>query len=119
MNLTSIAFRFDRVVYVLTVLLVLSGISAYFDLPKAQDPGFTIRTAVITTHFPGASPERVEQLVTDKIEKIVQELPELDNVSSQSLNGISTVYVNIKEKYRDMRPIFDTLRRKVEGTLRS
>ncbi|MCF6250598.1 MAG: efflux RND transporter permease subunit [Methylococcaceae bacterium] len=115
MNLTSIAFRFDRVIYVLTTLLVLSGISAYFDLPKAQDPGFTIRTAVITTHFPGASPERVEQLVTDKIEKVVQELPELDNVTSQSLNGISTIYINIKEKYRDMRPIFDTLRRKVEA----
>jgi multidrug efflux pump subunit AcrB len=115
MNLTSIAFRFDRVIYVLTALLVLSGISAYFDLPKAQDPGFTIRTAVITTQFPGASPERVEQLVSDKIEKVVQELPELDNVTSQSVNGMSTVYVNIKEKYREMRPIFDTLRRKIDA----
>ncbi len=115
MNLTSLAFRFDRVVYVLTTLLVVSGITAYFDLPKAQDPGFTIRTAVITTHFPGASPERVEQLVTDKIEKVVQELPELDNVTSQSENGVSTVYVNIKESYREMRPIFDTLRRKVDA----
>jgi multidrug efflux pump subunit AcrB len=115
MNLTSLAFRFDRVVYVLTVLLVISGITAYFDLPKAQDPGFTIRTAVITTQFPGASPERVEQLVTDKIEKVVQELPELDNVTSQSESGVSTVYVNIKESYREMRPIFDTLRRKVDA----
>ena len=115
MNLTSLAFRFDRVVYVLTALLVVSGITAYFDLPKAQDPGFTIRTAVITTQFPGASPERVEQLVTDKIEKVVQELPELDNVTSQSENGVSTVYVNIKERYREMRPIFDTLRRKVDA----
>ncbi|MEE9345041.1 MAG: efflux RND transporter permease subunit, partial [Methylococcales bacterium] len=114
MNLTSIAFRFDRVIYVLTVLLVLSGISAYFDLPKAQDPGFTIRTAVITTHFPGASPERIELLVTDKIEKVVQELPELDHVKSQSENGASTVYANFKERYRDMRPIFDKLRRKID-----
>ena len=46
---------------------------------------------------------------------MVQELPELDNVTSQSENGVSTVYVNIKEKYREMRPIFDTLRRKVEA----
>ncbi len=115
MNLTSIAFRFDRVIYVLTALMVFSGINAYFDLPKAQDPGFTIRTAVITTQFPGASPERIEQLVTDKIEKVVQELPELDNVTSKSENGVSTIYVNIKEKYREMRPIFDTLRRKVEA----
>jgi len=114
MSLTSIAFRFDRLVYVLTVLLVISGITAYFDLPKAQDPGFTIRTAVITTHFPGASPEKIEQLVTDKIEKVVQQLSELDNVSSKSENGSSTIHVNFKESYRDMRPIFDKLRRKVE-----
>ncbi len=114
MNLTGIAFRFDRVVYVLTALMVVSGINAYFSLPKAQDPGFTIRTAVITTQLPGANPQKVEQLVTDKIEKVVQELPELDNVSSKSENGVSTIHANFKEKYRDMRPIFDRLRRKID-----
>ncbi len=115
MNLTTLAFRFDRVVYVLVFLMVLSGVKAYFDLPKAQDPGFTIRTAVISTQFPGASPERVELLITDKIEKVVQELPELDSVTSKSENGASIVFVNIKEKYRQMRPIFDSLRRKIEA----
>ena len=39
--------------------------------------------------FPGASPERVEQLVTDKVEKVSQELPELDEVSSNSRTGLS------------------------------
>ncbi len=114
MNLTGIAFKFDRVVYVLVLLLVISGILAYFDLPKAQDPGFTIRTAVITTKFPGASPERVELLISDRIEKAVQELPELDNVTSDSQTGMSLVFANFKESYRDMRPIFDKLRRKIE-----
>jgi len=115
MSLTGIAFRFDRIVYVLTVILILSGLSAYIELPKAQDPGFTIRTAMVTTQFPGASPERVELLVTDKIEKIVQEIPELETVSSESQNGLSLVTVNIKESYRDMRPIFDNLRRKIDS----
>ncbi len=114
MNLTGIAFKFDRVVYVLVALLVLSGIGAYFDLPKAQDPGFTIRTAVVRTNLPGASPERVELLISDRIEKVVQELPELDNVTSESQNGMSLVFANFKESYRDMRPIFDKLRRKIE-----
>ena len=48
----------------------------------------------MTTVFPGASPERVEQLVTDKIEKVVQEMPELDFVNSQSRTGVSLVFVN-------------------------
>jgi len=115
MSFTGIAFRLDRFVYVLTALLVFSGITAYFDLPKAQDPGFTIRTAMVTTQLPGASPERIELLVTDKIEKVIQEIPEVDSVSSTSQNGVSSISVNIKETYRDMRPIFDNLRRKIDG----
>ncbi len=114
MNLTGLAFKFDRFVYVLVLLLIASGIGAFFDLPKAQDPGFTIRTAVVRTQFPGASPERVEQLITDRIEKAIQELPELDNVTSESQTGMSLVFANFKESYHDMRPIFDKLRRKIE-----
>jgi multidrug efflux pump subunit AcrB len=114
MNLTQFAFRYDRVVYILIALLVLSGIAAFFQLPKATDPGFTIRVAVITTQFPGANPERVELLVTDKLEKKVQEMPEVDFITSESRNGISIINVNFLQSYKEMRPIFDDLRRKVE-----
>ena len=114
MNLTQFAFRYDRVVYIIIALLVLSGIAAFFQLPKATDPGFTIRVAVITTQFPGANPERVELLVTDKLEKKVQEMPEVDFITSESRNGISIINVNFLQSYKEMRPIFDDLRRKVE-----
>ena len=114
MNLTQLAFKFDRVVYILVTILILSGLVAYVQLPKASDPGFTIRTAVITTRLPGASPERVELLVTDKLEKKVQEMPEVDFITSESRNGISIVNVNFLESYKIMRPIFDDLRRKVD-----
>ena len=69
MNLTAVAIEKNRITLTIVVLTVLSGAFAYRTLPKAQDPGFVVRTAVITTRFPGASPERVELLVTDKIEK--------------------------------------------------
>lgn len=114
MNLTQLAFKFDRVVFILVTILILSGLVAYVQLPKASDPGFTIRTAVITTRLPGASPERVELLVTDKLEKKVQEMPEVDFITSESRNGISIVNVNFLESYKIMRPIFDDLRRKVD-----
>ena len=120
MNMTQFAISNNRVTIILVVLLILFGISSYFALPKAQDPGFIIRAAQVTTYFPGASPERVENLITDKIEKAIQEMPEIDFITSQSRTGISVITPNYKESYKDMRPIFDDLRRKVEdieGTL--
>jgi multidrug efflux pump subunit AcrB len=112
-NLTAKAIEGNRITLTVVALLLLSGLLAFQQIPKAQDPGFTIRTVLVTTRFPGASPERVEQLVTDKIEKKVQEMPEIDNIVSESRTGISVIYVNFKESYRVMRPIFDDLRRKV------
>ncbi len=114
-SVTDSAVRNRAVVYTLVGLMVLYGTIAYFNLPKQQDPGYTIRAAVITTRFPGAGPLRVEQLVTDRIEQAVQEIPELDNVVSESRPGLSFITANFKESHTDMRPIFDNLRRKVEA----
>ena len=114
MDLTRTAIEKNRITLTVVVLAVLAGIFAYQNLPKAQDPGFIVRTAVITTRFPGASPERVELLVTDKIEKRIQEMPEIDSITSESRTGVSLIYANVKESYKNMRPIFDDLRRKVD-----
>ena len=114
MNLTGVAIDKNRITLTIVALAVIAGVVAYGTLPKAQDPGFTVRTAVITTRFPGASPERVELLVTDKIEKKIQEMPEIDSITSESRTGISVINANFKESYKVMRPIFDDLRRKVD-----
>ena len=114
MNLTQIAVNNNRTLLVLVFALFITGITSFFSLPKQQDPGFTIRAAVITARFDGASPQRVEQLVTKKIEEKVQEMPEIDFITSESLPGISIIQVNFQERYTNMRPIFDNLRRKVE-----
>ena len=115
MDLTSFALERRTVAGTLIVLLIFAGLSAYLSSPRQMDPGFVVRTAFIQTQFPGASPERVEQLITDPIEKAVQEIPELDFVSSESSTGLSVVYVNIREEFKVMRPIWDKLRRKIDG----
>ena len=117
MDLTRVAIEKNRVTMTVVALMIVSGIIAFQNMPKAQDPGFIVRTAVITTRFPGASPERVEQLVTDKIEEKVQEMPEIDNITSESRTGISIIHVNFKESYKIMRPIFDDMRRKVDSVI--
>ena len=114
MNLTRFAIEKNRITFAVLAVLTFLGLGSYQAMPKAEDPGFLIRVAVVTTVWPGASPERVEQLVTDKLEKAIQEIPELDDVTSQSRTGISIITVNLKEEYTDLQPIWDNLRRKVE-----
>jgi multidrug efflux pump subunit AcrB len=113
-NLTAKSIEKNRITLTIVAIVVLSGAIAFQTLPKAQDPGFIVRTAVITTQFPGASPERVELLITDKLEKKIQEMPEIDSIESESRTGISVIYANFKERYKIMRPIFDDLRRKID-----
>ena len=114
MNLTRFAIENNRITSITLLVILVAGIGAYFNMPRNEDPGFIIRTALVRTFFPGASPERVEQLVTDKIEKVIQEIPELDAVRSESKTGTSIIWVDIQERYTKMRPIWDNLRRKVE-----
>jgi multidrug efflux pump len=114
MDITRTAIEKSRVTAVLLLILLAGGWIGYKRLPRAEDPGFIIRNALVTTHFPGASPERVEQLVTDPLEKAIQELPELDSISSTSRTGISVINVQISERYKQMRPIWDSLRRKID-----
>ena len=115
MNITRVAIDNNRTSLVLLLVVILFGVMAYKEMPKDYDPGFILRTAQVITYFPGASPERVEQLVTDRLEKVIQEIPELDFVSSESRTGVSIISANIKESYKDMRPIWDNLRRKIDS----
>lgn len=114
MDITRLAIEKNRIFAAALAVVLLAGVAAYRDMPRSEDPGFVIRTALVQTIFPGASPERVELLVTDKLEKVIQEIPELDFVTSTSKVGVSIIYVNIDEEYTEMRPIWDKLRRKID-----
>lgn len=117
MDITRFAIEHKRVTYIFLVVLLVAGTNAFFTLPQAEDPGFLIRTAMIQTFFPGASPERVEFLVTDKLETKLLEMPEVDAVNSTSKTGLSVVTVDLKDEYSDLRPIWDKMRRKVDDAV--
>ncbi len=118
MNITEIALGRNRITLAVLMILFLGGYFAFLSAPRNMDPGFIIRAATVTAYFPGASPERMERLVTDKLEKAIREMPELDYVSSQSFTGAAVITAHIKESYKDMQPIWDKLRRKVERARR-
>ncbi|PSW21417.1 AcrB/AcrD/AcrF family protein [Photobacterium sanctipauli] len=115
MNMTALALHKKQLMGLIVLAAILLGISSFLSIPQAQDPGFPIRTAQVITPFPGASPEHVEELVTDKLEKAIQEMPELESVNSISKYGVSIITVDIQDRYKDLRPIWDSLRRKVDG----
>ncbi|MFH1878790.1 MAG: efflux RND transporter permease subunit [Candidatus Omnitrophota bacterium] len=114
MNLTDIFIKNDRVTFTLLLLIILGGIQAYISFPRNEDPEIIIRQAMVMTYSPGMAPVDVELLISEKIEKKIQELPELDYVQSENRTGVSLITVSIKEEYKDMRPIWDRLRNKVK-----
>jgi multidrug efflux pump subunit AcrB len=117
MNLAALAIEKRAISYFAIFLLVVAGIGAFFSLGQLEDPEFTVKTAVVTTPYPGASPQEVELEVTDRIELAIQEMPQIDYLESFSRAGMSLISVNIKSEYwSDRLPqVWDELRRKIRN----
>jgi multidrug efflux pump subunit AcrB len=114
MNITRWCIENNRTFGLIIIALAMLGVSTYLNISKLEDPDFTIRTAVVSTGFPGASPQKVEELVTDKLEEKIREIAEIDYIESRSMSGRSLIYVHIQQSYMDMKPIWDRLRNKVD-----
>jgi multidrug efflux pump subunit AcrB len=117
MNLAKFSIEKNRITYTLIAVVVALGLSLYQGLPRDSMPPMTIKVATVVSIFPGAAPERVEELVTDKIEKVVQELPELKEVTSTSRSGLSVIKVTLKDEVAPeaLQGVWDRLRRKLNG----
>lgn len=117
MNFAKFSIERNRVVLSILAVVLLMGAVFYKSLSRDSMPPYTIRVASIVSSFPGAGPERVEELVTDKIEKIAQELPELKKVTSTSRTGLSVVQVELKMEVKpeNLQAVWDRLRRKLSS----
>ncbi|MGI9371462.1 MAG: efflux RND transporter permease subunit [Hyphomicrobiales bacterium] len=115
MSLAEYAVKNAKFTWFAVLMLVLGGLTAFKSLGQLEGPEFTIKTAVITTTYPGASPEEVEQEVTERIELKLQEIKEIDVIESVSRAGFSSISVDIQPQYwsAQLPQIWDTLRRKV------
>ncbi|MEZ8547840.1 efflux RND transporter permease subunit [Vibrio cyclitrophicus] len=102
-----------RLLILMTALLMVSGISAFMTLPRAEDPVIINRYANITTSFPGASAERVETLVTEIIENKLRELSEVKLVSSTSRPGVSIVTLELNDTITEPEPVWSQARDKL------
>ena len=101
--------------WLILILILSGGIFAYNNMGKLEDAPFTIKQALVTTSYPGASPMEVQQQVTDVLEESIQSLGELYYLKTENRAGLSkiTVYVKKEIRAKDMQQLWDKLRRKV------
>lgn len=112
--LTRFAHTYQRLVFFIVAVLMGFGAYSYFTLPAQEDPQITIREAIVTTSYPGLSPERVEQLVTKPLERAIRRIPEVEEIRSSSVPGTSIIHVEVFDRFFELDQIWDDLRAEVE-----
>ena len=119
MNLTRFALEKRVLTQFIVCLFVVGGILSYTNLGRLEDPDFTVKIGVIITQYPGASPMEVELEVTDRIERAIQEMPQLDTTYSMSRAGLSIIKIDMKQKYSaEVLPqVWDEMRKKVRDII--
>ena len=97
LNLSEWALRHRSMVLYLMIVLMLAGTLSYFKLGRAEDPDFTFKAMVVRTLWPGATAREVEEQVTERLEKKLQETPWVDVIRSSSRSGESLLFVVLKD----------------------
>ena len=115
LNLSRWALEHKSLVVYLMLVVALAGLMQYRKLGREEDPPFTIKTMVVKTLWPGATTLEIVQQVTDRIEKKLEELPNLDYLKSYSKPGESVVFVTLKDSVRasDVPDLWYQARKKV------
>ncbi|WP_368528247.1 efflux RND transporter permease subunit [Enterobacter cloacae] len=96
-NLSAWALKNQQMVSFFMLLVMAMGVFCYERLPRNEDPAFTIKTAVVSAQWPGASVADTTRLLTDTLEKKLQEIPWLDYIESETRAGRTVIHVNLRD----------------------
>ncbi|MFC0445819.1 efflux RND transporter permease subunit [Pseudidiomarina halophila] len=120
MDIARYSIRRSTTSWLLLILLFVGGVLALTNIGRLEDPEFTLKRAMVITAYPGASAQQVEEEVTYRLENAIQELGNIDHISSISQPGLSQITIDMKTTLRadDMPQIWDELRRKVNDVTR-
>jgi len=111
----------NRLITMIVILAsLIGGWYAYENMARFEDPEFTIRTAVVITQYPGATPTEVANEITEPLETAIQQLQEVKKITSTSSAGLSRINVDIKYKFSPskavLQGIWAKLRNKIKDT---
>jgi multidrug efflux pump subunit AcrB len=114
-NLSAWAVRHRALMLYLMIALGFAGAASYMQLGRAEDPNFTIKVAVITAVWPGATAQEMQSQVSDRIEKKLQELPYFERVQTYSKPGFMAAQIVFRDNTRShlMPELFYQIRKKL------
>lgn len=115
MNIPKYSLENQKIIYFFLAVMLIGGIYSFFKLPKKEDSPFVIKQAVLVTQYPGATPQEVEKLVTEPIEREIQAMSDVFQIKSESYFGMSKISIELQPALSpDYMPVkWDELRRKV------
>ena len=115
-NLSDWALEHRSLVWYFMIIFVVAGTYAYLALGREEDPSFTIKTMVIQAQWPGASAQEVTEQVTDRIEKKLQELSNLEHTRSITTAGQTIVFVDLLPgtNAQDVKPTWSRVRNLID-----
>ena len=115
MDIATLFFRNRRLTFLTIAVIVVAGVGALTVLPRQEDPILTMRYGEVITFAPGSTAERVEILITDKIEHKLKELYEINTMRSLSRAGASIINIEMDDSYKkdDVDAIWSKIRDKV------
>lgn len=113
-SLTAFALRNRTLILTFALLALIAGPLSFTTHPSREDPKITIRTALVSATFEGMSPERMENLITRKIEEKIREIAEVEHIESTVQNGSTIVRAQVYETYSNMDSIWIDLRNKMD-----
>ncbi|NEO77941.1 efflux RND transporter permease subunit [Moorena sp. SIO4G3] len=111
--MSSVLYRNIRLLILTICLILVWGFSSFSILPRMEDPQLSQWLGKITTSFPGASPERVESLVTEKLEQELFKIEEIKTVTSTSRLGSSRVVIKLKDTVEDFDKVWSRVRDRI------
>ena len=112
--MSSLFYDNRRLLVLVICLILVAGGSSFYLLPRMEDPVLTQRVALVNTLYPGASAERVEALVTEKLEEELQEIEEIKEMRSNSRSSISTVTIELKDNVYEVDEVWSRVRDKLD-----
>ena len=118
MDLARLSIDKPVITWLIVVACLLGGIWGLMTLGRLEDPAFTIKEARIITAYPGATAEEVEQEVTERLESAIQQMGQVDTITSTSRPGTSEINVEMRSSFdgRQLPQVWDELRRRVADT---
>ena len=112
--LARFLFGNQRILLLLIGMILVAGLNAFNQLPRLEDPVLGKRVGVVSTIYPGANAEQVEQQITRLVEQELQDIAEIDTVRSTSRSGISNVVIELRDEVTDVEKAWFLVRDRVE-----